>query len=98
MSGATGLDLRLPIGALFTVLGLLLGVYGLATNGDGALYAPSGGINVNLIWGAVMLLFGAVFLLLARRGARRPAGARLAAESVEGRATEAREKATGLER
>ena len=97
MSGATGLDLRLPIGALFTVLGLLLGIYGLVTNGDAALYAPSAGVNVNLIWGAVMLLFGAVFLLLARRGGR-ASGARPTATSPEGRATEAREKATGLER
>lgn len=98
MSGATGLDLRLPIGALFTVLGVVLGAYGLATSGDAALYAPSAGVNVNLIWGAAMLAFGLVFLLLARRGARHPAGARLAADSPEGRATEQREKATGLER
>lgn len=102
MSGATGLDLRLPIGALFTVLGLVLGGYGLATHGDAALYAPSAGVNVNLVWGVVMLAFGLTFLLLARRAGRsagaRSAGARPAAESVEGRATEQREKTMGLER
>ena len=97
MSGATGLDLRLPIGALFTILGLVLAGYGLATNGDAAHYAPSGGVNINLIWGAVMLFFGILFLAGARRGAR-VAGARPALETPEGRATEQRERATGLER
>jgi hypothetical protein len=97
MSGATALDLRLPIGALFTVLGLILAGYGLATNGDAALYAPSAGVNVNLAWGTVMLVFGIIFLVMARR-ATRVAGARLAADTPEGRATERREHATGLER
>ena len=97
MSGATGLDLRLPIGALFTILGLVLAGYGLATNGDAAHYAPSGGINLNLVWGAVMLVFGVIFLIGARR-ATRVAGARPALDTPEGRATEQREHATGLER
>ena len=97
MSGATALDLRLPIGALFTILGLVLAGYGLATNGDAAHYAPSGGVNINLAWGTVMLVFGVVFLLAARR-AGRVAGATLATESAEGRATEKREHDTGLER
>ncbi|HVE79884.1 MAG TPA: hypothetical protein VNA89_13545 [Gemmatimonadaceae bacterium] len=97
MSGATGLDLRYPIGALFTVLGVVVGGYGLATAGDAALYARSLSVNINVWWGAVMLVFGAALLLAARR-ASRSAGARPAAASPEGRATEAREKRTGLER
>ena len=51
-----GIDIRLPIGAMFTILGLLLVVLGLA--GDQAIYQKSLGININLIWGAVLVLFG----------------------------------------
>jgi hypothetical protein len=96
MTGAAGLDIRLPIGGLFTVLGLLVGGYGLATNGDAAHYAPSLGININLWWGLVMLGFGLLLLAFATRG-RRPASAHLAEETAEGRATEAREHRLGLE-
>ena len=97
MSGVIGLDVRLPIGGLFTVLGLLLTGYGLATEGDSALYARSLSVNVNLWWGIVMLIFGLLLLWGASR-ARRVASARPAAESPEGRATEAREHERGLER
>lgn len=86
------LDIRLPIGGLFTLLGLLLIGYGLMS--DPAVYARSLGHNVNLYWGVVVLAFGALFLWLGRRGA---ATARLAADAPEGRATEAREHALGLE-
>lgn len=71
MSGEAGMDLRLPIGGLFVVLGVMLGAYGLMTNGDVAMYERSGGMNINLVWGGVMLAFGAVFLVLAQRAARR---------------------------
>jgi len=57
------LDLRLPLGLMFTVFGLMLTVYGLAS--DRAIYARSLGINVNLWWGLVLLVFGAVVLALA---------------------------------
>jgi hypothetical protein len=96
MGAATGLDIRVPIGALFTALGLLLGGYGVATAGDAAQYANSLSINVNLWWGLVMLGFG-VLMLLGSARARRKASARAAADSVEGRATEAREHQLGLE-
>ena len=62
-----GLDIRLPIGGLFTVLGLLLAGYG-SVSGK-ALYERSLGINVNLEWGVVMLIFGAIMVILGRRGA-----------------------------
>jgi hypothetical protein len=61
-----GLDIRLPIGGLFTVLGLLLAGYGLVS--EKALYERSLGINVNLEWGLVMLIFGVIMVLLGRRG------------------------------
>jgi hypothetical protein len=96
MSGA-GLDIRLPIGGLFAVLGLLIGGYGLATAGDAEQYARSLSVNVNLWWGLVMLATGALMLWSARHAHRR-ASAHPAAESLEGRATEEREHRTGLER
>jgi hypothetical protein len=94
MSGAVGLDLRYPIGTLFAVLGLIIGGYGLATNGDVSHYARSEAININLWWGLVMLVFGLLLLVLARRGGPT---VRPAANSPEGLATEAREHRRGLE-
>jgi hypothetical protein len=61
-----GLDIRLPIGGLFIALGLLLTVYGLF--GDSSVYQRSLGINVNLGWGIVLLIFGLVMATLARWG------------------------------
>lgn len=69
MSGESSLDLRLPIGGLFVALGLILGVFGLITGGNTAMYERSAGININLVWGVVMVVTGGVFLALARRGA-----------------------------
>jgi hypothetical protein len=60
-----GLDIRLPIGFLFTTLGVLLIAFGALS--DKAIYARSLGININLEWGVVMLLFGALMLFLGRR-------------------------------
>lgn len=54
------LDLRVPIGLLFGLLGALLAVYGLVS--DPAIYQVSLGINVNLWWGIVLLLFGGSML------------------------------------
>lgn len=61
-----GLDIRLPIGLLFTVFGLMLSAFGLFSNPE--LYVRSLGIDVNLQWGLVMLAFGLVMLFLGRRG------------------------------
>ena len=97
MAGATGLDVRLPIGGLFVVLGLLIGGYGLATAGDAAHYAKSLSVNVNLWWGLVMLAFGLILLVGAIRS-HRPASVRPALETPEGQATEQREQRVGLER
>lgn len=60
-----GLDIRLPIGLMFSILGALLTLYGLVS--DPGLYRRSLGINVNLWWGAALLAFGIVMLYLARR-------------------------------
>ena len=63
-----GLDIRIPLGMMFTVIGTLLTGYGLVA--DRAIYARSLGINVNLIWGAVLLVFGVAFVISGRRGTR----------------------------
>ncbi len=55
-----GLDIRFPIGVLFTALALVLIVYGLVS--DPAIYARSLGFNVNLGWGCVLLAFGMAML------------------------------------
>ena len=58
-----GLDLRLPIGLYFSILGVLLGGYGLLTHSDAALYHRSLDIRINLIWGVVLLVFGLGMLI-----------------------------------
>jgi hypothetical protein len=63
-----GIDIRLPLGLLFLLLGAILLVYGAVS--DPSLYQQSLGINVNLYWGVVLLAFGAVMFELSRRGAR----------------------------
>ena len=60
-----GLDIRLPIGMLFTIFGIMLIFFGLFSNP--ALYAQSLGINVNLNWGVVLLIFGAIMFFLGAR-------------------------------
>lgn len=95
MSGAATLDIRVPIGGLFTFLGLLLAGYGLATSD--ASYARSLSVNVNLWWGLVMLGFGVVMLWSAGRGRGR-GSARPASDTPAGRETELRERERGLER
>lgn len=59
------LDVRLPMGLLFLILGIILICYGFAS--DTAIYQRSLGQNVNLNWGVVFAVFGAVVLFLARR-------------------------------
>ena len=59
-----GIDIKLPIGLMFSIMGILLTLYGLFTNSDQALYAPSLGININLWSGIGMMVFGGVMLLL----------------------------------
>jgi hypothetical protein len=69
-----GLDIRWPIGLMFTLIGALLSVYGLMTGSNTALYQSSLGININLIWGAVLLIFGIGMLVGAIKGANKPPG------------------------
>ncbi len=61
-------DLRIPIGILFILYGSLLTLYGML--GNPTQYVRSLGMNVNLVWGLVLLLFGAT-MLLARKNRKR---------------------------
>lgn len=65
-----GLDIRLPIGALFTLVGVVLTIYGVVS--DPTVYARSLGYNVNLWWGLVLFVFGVALLYLGRRASRSP--------------------------
>lgn len=66
-----GIDIRLPIGLMFSAFGILLIAFGAL--GNKAIYERSLGINVNLAWGIVLLVFGAVMLVFGRprSGAKR---------------------------
>ena len=58
-----GLDLRLPIGLYFTLLGVMLGAYGIFTSSNTEMYKRSLGMNINLTWGVVLLIFGLAMLI-----------------------------------
>lgn len=64
-----GLDVRFPIGGMFSIFGVILVLYGIFSSP--AIYDKSLGINVNLWWGLVLLTFGLVMLGLAYRAHRR---------------------------
>jgi hypothetical protein len=70
METSMRLDIRIPIGLMFALIGAILAVFGLISTPD--IYnIHSLGINVNLGWGCVMLAFGLFMLLLAYRARSR---------------------------
>ena len=81
------LDIRLPIGLMFAVIGALLTAFGLFIS-DKAIYDRSLGININLWWGLMLLAFGVFMFVLGRRGT---SAVRPADESPEGRKMEKRD-------
>lgn len=60
------LDIKIPIGLMFSVFGVILLVYGFFTRNDVELYQKSLSHNVNLWMGALMVVFGGVMLLLVK--------------------------------
>jgi hypothetical protein len=62
-----GLDIKLPIGLMFSIIGLLLTVYGFVTASNAEMYTRSLHVNINLWIGATMLVFGVIMLLLVKR-------------------------------
>ena len=61
-----GLDIRVPLGLIFLITGGIMSLYGLLTR-NSAIYQKSLGVNLNLWWGLIMLLFGAVMFYFGRR-------------------------------
>lgn len=60
-------DIRIPIGLLFVILGAILVIFGLATLYNTELYARSLGSNINLYTGLLMLVFGGGMLFFSLR-------------------------------
>jgi ABC-type Fe3+-siderophore transport system permease subunit len=67
-----GLDIRWPIGLMFTLIGALLAVFGAVVKSD---HAISLGTNINLVWGLILLAFGVLMLLGAATGGKTPPSA-----------------------
>ncbi|MHC1707845.1 MAG: hypothetical protein AB9842_10020 [Bacteroidales bacterium] len=65
------LDIRIPIGFMFSILGLILTLLGIITYGDSQMYLKSLSININLWTGLLMLVFGVLMLLFALKKRRR---------------------------
>ena len=65
------LDLRIPMGLLFTIVGAIMTLYGFFTRGS-VIYERSAGMDINLVWGVVMLIFGLTMFFLGRRADSRP--------------------------
>jgi sulfite exporter TauE/SafE len=60
-------DIRIPIGLMFSIVGVLITGFGFFTISNTEMYHKSLGINVNIIMGILMLIFGLVFLFFAFR-------------------------------
>jgi uncharacterized protein YhhL (DUF1145 family) len=60
-------DIRIPIGLMFTIIGILITVFGFFTMSNTEMYHKSLGINVNIIMGLLMLVFGVIMLYFAGR-------------------------------
>ena len=62
-----GLDIRIPLGLIFLLIGGLMSLYGLFTRNAADIYEKSMGINLNLTWGAIMFVFGLIMFFVGRR-------------------------------
>jgi hypothetical protein len=65
-----GLDIRWPIGLMFSLIGVIMAVYGLMTGSDAEMYKRSLDMNINLIWGVLLLAFGLFMIVSAKIGAK----------------------------
>ena len=61
------LDIKIPIGFMFSIFGIILTIYGIYTNGNAELYKKSFEININLWSGIGMIIFGGLMLFLSRK-------------------------------
>jgi hypothetical protein len=70
-----GLDIRWPIGLMFALIGALLTGYGVTQQTASTVQVAGSAVNINLIWGVVLLVFGALMLFGAVRGGKNPPSA-----------------------
>lgn len=66
-----GLDIRWPIGLMFSLIGFILFVYGLVTGSNAEMYRRSLDMNVNLYWGLLLLVFGGWMLFMAWKSSKK---------------------------
>lgn len=66
-----GLDLRWPIGLMFSLIGLLLTGYGAVSPANSVTKIDGQEININLIWGILLLIFGVLMVIFAYRGGKK---------------------------
>ena len=62
-----GLDIRVPLGLIFLIIGGIMAAFGVVSHGDAALYEKSMGIDLNLTWGGIMFIFGLIMFVVGRR-------------------------------
>lgn len=60
-------DIRIPIGLMFSIIGVIISILGIVTMSNAEMYEKSLGVNVNLLMGVLMLIFGLVMLFFAFR-------------------------------
>jgi len=70
-----GLDIRWPIGLMFTLIGVLLAGFGLFNRAASLTKVEGQDININLVWGVVLLVFGVLMLIGANHGKKNPPAA-----------------------
>lgn len=68
-----GLDIRYPIGFIFSLIGIMLTIFGIVTGSDAEMYHKSLDININLWTGLGMLIFGGFMLIIAYLSAKKKA-------------------------
>ncbi|MDR3726919.1 MAG: hypothetical protein P4K86_07765 [Terracidiphilus sp.] len=78
-------DVRIAVGWMFLLIGLLLGFFGYASKDNPALWVPSLGIDVDLWWGLVLAAFGLTMLALGKRAEKQAETALTAPVKGKGR-------------
>jgi hypothetical protein len=66
-----GLDIRWPIGLMFSLIGVLLTGFGAIKSSDSMTKIGGQEININLVWGIVLLVFGVLMVFFAYRGGKK---------------------------
>ena len=66
-----GLDIRWPIGLMFSLIGVLLTGFGLVKSSESMTKIGGQDININLFWGIVLLVFGVLMVFFAWKGGKK---------------------------